>query len=135
MQLEGNSNLVPALNDPLWLICRKAKQKTNQTWLNCHYKFISPENIIISVSSDDHTCLTCGCNSNLPQRIIYLRNDGFSFFLQTLSAVFFYPAPHMHLSFLSSSIRLWVFYGLFVIFFYFPQYIYIYRERESSSCG
>ena len=25
-----------------------------QTWLSCHYKFISPENIIInSVSSDD----------------------------------------------------------------------------------
>ena len=28
-----------------------------QTWLNCHYKFISAKNIILFVSSDDSTGL------------------------------------------------------------------------------
>ena len=34
------------------VFCNK---KESQTWLNCHYKFISLENIIVSVLSDDFT--------------------------------------------------------------------------------
>ena len=39
---------------PLYMYIYSAIMKETQTWLSCHYKFISPENIIIlSVSSND----------------------------------------------------------------------------------
>ena len=38
----------------IYIYVYSAIRKKTQTWLSCHYRFISPENIIIlSVSSDD----------------------------------------------------------------------------------
>ena len=43
------------------LTYRAYTMQLEETWLICHYKFISAKNIIIIfVSSDDTTCLICG---------------------------------------------------------------------------
>ena len=51
-------------------------QKETQTWLNCHYKFISAKNIIIlSVSSDDFTRLIWGWKTANMNYSLYMSMD------------------------------------------------------------